>query len=284
VTTSSHQVLLCCRKGPVGVPSTTEKRREATWLHGIENELLKGQLAPSPQVRRAVPGTLPRWGSRVRVPSSAREIGSLTSEDAEAPCVGPPCWAVTPTKLPRKLGDGTRQVWDRGAGASHFCQCLPGGPGDSGTVPREEGTSDSRFTRRGQGGGGSLTSALFTLRKLVGCPCRSHPLLDEWKRPRWQPVGGAPEHRSPDRSAEPGRRPWSTMHAWMPVACTRTGRCCRVRWRARVLAAGTGSEQHRRARWRLLSGRLSGQAGEYVPCACGRSTSSRRLGIARALG
>jgi hypothetical protein len=65
------------RRGPVNDRETTRNNG----LHGIENALLKGQIAPSPQVRRTVPGTffLPRWGSRVRIPSSAPENGMLTS-------------------------------------------------------------------------------------------------------------------------------------------------------------------------------------------------------------
>src|SRR6266545_6511915 len=53
-------------RGPVGVPSTTEKRRETTGLATNENVLLTDQSGPSPQVRKLAPGTLPRWGSRVR--------------------------------------------------------------------------------------------------------------------------------------------------------------------------------------------------------------------------
>jgi hypothetical protein len=37
--------------GPVGVPSTTEKRRETAGVHGNEDALLKAQIAPSSQVR-----------------------------------------------------------------------------------------------------------------------------------------------------------------------------------------------------------------------------------------
>jgi hypothetical protein len=55
----------------LGVPSTTGKRRETAGLHGNQNVLLTSRIGQSPQVREPVPATLPRWGSRVRIPSSA---------------------------------------------------------------------------------------------------------------------------------------------------------------------------------------------------------------------
>jgi hypothetical protein len=66
------------RRGPVNDRETTRNNG----LHGIENALLKGQIAPSPQVRRTVPGTLPRWGSRVRIPSSAQGNPQVRSDAA----------------------------------------------------------------------------------------------------------------------------------------------------------------------------------------------------------
>jgi len=44
-------------------------------LHANENAELMGQMAAIPQVRGSGPATffLPRWGSRVRIPSSAPE-------------------------------------------------------------------------------------------------------------------------------------------------------------------------------------------------------------------
>ena len=44
---------------------------------------------------------LPRWGSGVRIPSSAPEKGPLSSENAKAPDTGPLFWPDPPTKNQR---------------------------------------------------------------------------------------------------------------------------------------------------------------------------------------
>jgi hypothetical protein len=62
-----------CVRGPVGVPSPNGKRREPSRFHEKETPRFTAQIRPSPQVTERVPGTLPRWGSRVRIPSSALE-------------------------------------------------------------------------------------------------------------------------------------------------------------------------------------------------------------------
>jgi hypothetical protein len=51
-------------------------------LHGNVNALLRDQIGSSMQVRKASRGTLPRWGSRVRIPSSAPRTRTLTSADS----------------------------------------------------------------------------------------------------------------------------------------------------------------------------------------------------------
>jgi hypothetical protein len=68
------------RRGSRGVPSGSRRGpvndRETTRNGGVawnENAQLTGQIGPSLQVREPIPATLPRWGSRVRVPSSAPE-------------------------------------------------------------------------------------------------------------------------------------------------------------------------------------------------------------------
>jgi hypothetical protein len=57
-------------------------------VHENENALLKVHIGPSLQVTESVLGTLPRWGSRVRVPSSAPRKDSLTSGNAVKPKAG----------------------------------------------------------------------------------------------------------------------------------------------------------------------------------------------------
>jgi hypothetical protein len=58
-------------RGPVGVPSPNGNDANPSRLHENENILLTAQFRPSPQVTEPVLGTLPRWGSLVRIPSSA---------------------------------------------------------------------------------------------------------------------------------------------------------------------------------------------------------------------
>jgi hypothetical protein len=70
----------------VGVPSPTGKRREPTGLHENENALFMDRIDPSPQVTEPVPATLPRWGSRVRIPSSAPGQGRFLRSGSLVGC------------------------------------------------------------------------------------------------------------------------------------------------------------------------------------------------------
>ena len=55
------------RRGPVNEGATTRNESAAC----ERNRAVHGQACTTPQVRETAPATLPRWGSRVRIPSSA---------------------------------------------------------------------------------------------------------------------------------------------------------------------------------------------------------------------
>jgi hypothetical protein len=74
-------------------------------MHKDDEALLTGQTESSLQVRNAGLGNffLPRWGSRVRIPSSAPENEPLTSSNAVVPNRHPPLWTNPPTKNQRNV-------------------------------------------------------------------------------------------------------------------------------------------------------------------------------------
>jgi hypothetical protein len=82
--------LLGSRRGPVS-------DRETTRSDGVAWERKRGaqgQIRPTPQVREPAFRTLPRWGSRVRVPSSAPESALyLQKRERRLSGPSPPFWS-----------------------------------------------------------------------------------------------------------------------------------------------------------------------------------------------
>ncbi len=103
--------------GPAVVPRRAGKRRETTGFYANANAQPDGWFVASAQVTESHAATLPRWGSRVRIPSSAPQEDPHEGPRGPSLVEGSPRWIERSpqcrTRLRRQGHESDRSV-DRG--------------------------------------------------------------------------------------------------------------------------------------------------------------------------